>query len=187
VICEAGEDLMKLMVRPIAWAVMALGLFGLLGLAACGDDDDDSATDTTETTAAETTEPADATTTTEAAAPAEGDATVATAESDLGTILVDGEGRTLYLFMPDAQGASTCTDSCLATWPALAGPATAGSGVDQALLATVNRPDDGSAQVTYNGWPLYYFASDAAPGDTNGQGVGDIWYVVDPSGNAITG
>ena len=172
---------MRFTARPIAMAAMALGLFGLLGLAACGDDDDDSATTstTTETTEAETT------TTTEAA-PAEGASTVATADTDLGTILVDGEGRTLYLFMPDAQGASTCLDSCATTWPPLAGPATAGDGVDQALISTADRPD-GAAQVTYNGWPLYHFASDAAAGDTNGQGVGNIWYVVDAGGNAITG
>ncbi len=169
--------------RPIALAAVTLGLFGLLGLAACGDDDDDS---TTATSAADTTEPADTTESTEAAAPAAGASTVATADTDLGTILVDGEGRTVYLFMPDAQGTSTCVDSCAATWPALPGPATAGVGVDGALLDTADRPDDGSAQVTYNGWPLYHFASDAAPGDTNGQGIGDIWFVVDPSGNAVT-
>jgi predicted lipoprotein with Yx(FWY)xxD motif len=174
---------MRFTARPIALTAMALGLFGLLGLAACGDDDD-SATDTTSTTT-ETTEAAE-TTTTEDAAPAESASTVATADTDLGTILVDGEGRTLYLFMPDAQGASMCLDSCATTWPPLAGPATAGDGVDQALLSTTDRPD-GSAQVTYNGWPLYHFASDAAAGDTNGQGVGTIWYVVDASGNAITG
>ena len=85
---------------------------------------------------------------------------MATADTDLGTILVDGEGRTLYLFMPDAQGASMCLDSCATTWPPLAGPATAGDGVDEALLSTADRPD-GAAQVTYNGWPLYHFASDA--------------------------
>jgi predicted lipoprotein with Yx(FWY)xxD motif len=175
---------MRFTARPIALTAMALGLFGLLGLAACGDDDDDSATDTTSTTT-ETTEAAE-TTTTEDAAPAEGASTVATADIDLGTILVDGEGRTLYLFMPDAQGASMCLDSCATTWPPLAGPATAGDGIDQALLSTTDRPD-GSAQVTYNGWPLYHFASDAVAGDTNGQGVGTIWYVVDASGNAITG
>jgi predicted lipoprotein with Yx(FWY)xxD motif len=175
---------MRFTARPIAVTAMALGLFGLLGLAACGDDDDDSATDTTTT---ETTEAADDTTTsTEAAAPAEGASTVATADTDLGTILVDADGMTLYLFMPDAQGASQCVDSCATTWPPLAGPATAGDGVDEALLSTADRPD-GSAQVTYNGWPLYHFASDAAAGDTNGQGVGNIWYVVDASGNAITG
>ena len=108
-----------------------------------------------------------------------------TAEGDLGTFLVDGEGMTLYVFMPDAQGPSTCEDDCLAAWPALAGPATAGEGADESMLGTAARPDDGSEQVTYNGWPLYYFAQDAAPGDVNGQGVGDVWYVVDPTGNAI--
>ena len=89
------------------------------------------------------------------------------------------------MFVPDAQGPSTCADDCLAAWPALTGPATAGEGVDAALLGTAPRPDDGSEQVTYNGWPLYYFAQDAAPGDVNGQGVGDIWYVVDPTGTPI--
>ena len=108
-----------------------------------------------------------------------------TAESDLGTILVDGDGLTLYLFVPDDQGPSTCEGDCLAAWPALAGPATAGEGADEALLGTAARADDGTDQVTYNGWPLYYFAQDSAPGDVNGQGVGDNWYVVDPTGNAI--
>ena len=108
-----------------------------------------------------------------------------TTEGDLGTFLVDGEGMTLYVFMPDAQGPSTCEDDCLAAWPALAGPATAGEGADESLLGTAARPDDGSEQVTYNGWPLYYFAQDAAPGDVNGQGLNDVWYVVDPTGNAI--
>ena len=168
----------------IALAAVTLGLFGLLGLAGCGDDDDDS---TTDTSATDTTEPADTTESTEAAAPAEGASTLATADTDLGTILVDAEGRTLYLFMPDTQGDSTCVDSCAATWPPLAGPATVGDGVDEALVGTADRPDDGSAQVTYNGWPLYYFASDAAPGDTNGQGVGDVWFAVDASGNAVSG
>ena len=174
---------MRFTSRPIALAAVTFGLFGLVGLAACGDDDDDS---TTNTSAADTTEPADTTTSTEAAAPAEGASSVATADTDLGTILVDGEGRTLYLFMPDAQGASMCVDTCATTWPALTGPATAGAGVDETLLGTADRPDDGSAQVTYNGWPLYHFASDAAPGDTNGQGIGDIWFVVDANGNAVS-
>jgi predicted lipoprotein with Yx(FWY)xxD motif len=165
----------------------ALALAGLVGLAACGSDDDSAAdTSTTDTTAApDTTAAADTTTTAEDPA-AEAASTVATADTDLGTILVDGERRTLYLFMPDAQGASTCVDSCAATWPALPGPA-AGDGVDEALLGTADRPDDGSAQATFNSWPLYYFASDAAPGDTNGQGVGDVWYVVDAEGNPVTG
>ena len=110
---------------------------------------------------------------------------MATAENELGTILVDGDGLTLYMFAPDAQGPSQCEDDCLAAWPSLTGPATAGEGVDEALLGTAARPDDGTEQVTYNGWPLYYFAQDSAPGDVNGQGSNDVWFVVDPTGTPI--
>ncbi len=92
---------------------------------------------------------------------------------------------TLYLFVPDAQGETTCTGDCLSNWPALIGPATAGEGADEAMLGTTPRPEDGAEQVTYNGWPLYYFGGDTAPGDVNGQGVGDNWYVVDATGTAI--
>jgi predicted lipoprotein with Yx(FWY)xxD motif len=106
------------------------------------------------------------------------------ASSDLGDIIVDDAGNTLYLFVPDAQGASTCYDDCEANWPVVGEVTDVGDGVDAALLATSERTN-GDVQATYNGWPLYYFANDAAPGDTNGQGVGDVWYVVDASGNAI--
>jgi predicted lipoprotein with Yx(FWY)xxD motif len=91
---------------------------------------------------------------------------------------------TLYVFVPDDAGPSTCEGDCLAAWPALAGPATAGDGVDAALLGTAPGTD-GTEQATYNGWPLYHFAQDEAPGDVNGQGVGDKWYVVDTSGAMI--
>ena len=168
---------------------IALTAFAVLGLvaAACGDDDDDGATDTTTAAAATSGDTATATSAAEAegSAPAAGGSTLATAESDLGTILVDGEGLTLYLFMPDEQGPSTCEGDCLAAWPAFVGPATAGDGVDESLLATAACPDDGSEQVTYNGWPLYYFAQDSAPGDVNGQESNDVWYVVSPEGEAI--
>ena len=62
---------------------------------------------------------------------------------------------------------------------------TAGEGADESLLGTTER-DDGEMQVTYDGHPLYTFASDTAPGDTNGQGVGEVWYVVDATGKAVT-
>ena len=167
---------------------------------ACGDDDDTSDATTpvvpaateaptaTEAPAPAATEaPAPAATEAPGAteAPAAGGETVMTAETDLGTILVDGQGHTLYMFMPDNQGASTCTGDCLGAWPALLGPATAGEGVDESLLGTATRPDDGTEQVTYDGWPLYYFAQDAAPGDTFGQAVNDVWYVVDPAGAPV--
>ncbi len=94
----------------------------------------------------------------------------------------------LYLFTNDTQdsGTSTCTGECLAEWPALtteADPA-AGDGADATLLGTITR-DDGSTQVTYNGWPLYYFADDTAAGDTNGQGLEGVWFLVSPAGEAI--
>lgn len=112
-------------------------------------------------------------------------ATVAVADSDLGPILVDGQGITLYLFTSDTPGEpSTCADDCAAAWPALTGPVTAGDGVDAALIGTVTN-EDGSEQATYNGWPLYYFASDSGPGATTGQGVGGVWWVIDAEGNAI--
>jgi predicted lipoprotein with Yx(FWY)xxD motif len=102
--------------------------------------------------------------------------------SQVGAILTDGDGNTLYIFEPDAQGESVCYDQCEAAWPPLVEEAAAGDGVS--LLGTTERTD-GSVQVTYNGWPLYYFANDAAPGDTNGQGINDVWWVADAEGNAV--
>jgi predicted lipoprotein with Yx(FWY)xxD motif len=111
-------------------------------------------------------------------------ATVALVESGLGGILVDGDGNTLYLFVPDAQGPSVCNDGCAEAWPPFIGETVASDGVDAALLGVATR-DDGSEQATYNDWPLYYFANDAAAGDTNGQGVNEVWYVLDASGDGI--
>lgn len=110
--------------------------------------------------------------------------TLALASSDLGDIVTDAEGFSLYVFQPDEQGDSTCYDSCAASWPPLVGAVSAGDGIDAALIGSSERTD-GSLQVTYNGWPLYYFAADAAPGDTNGQLVGDVWFVIGPDGNPI--
>jgi uncharacterized protein (TIGR02246 family) len=103
-----------------------------------------------------------------------------------GEYLVDGEGRSLYLFVNDDQGESVCYDQCAVNWPPLltTEDAEAGEGVDSDLLGTTER-QDGSLQVTYNDWPLYYFVNDAEPGDTNGQGVGEVWYLVSPDGEAI--
>jgi predicted lipoprotein with Yx(FWY)xxD motif len=145
--------------------------------AACGDDDDDSTATDGQEAAATTTTAAD---TTSAAAEL-----VEVVDSDLGEILAS-EGRTLYAFLPDAGGAPTCYGDCAATWPPLLADAevTVGEGLDASSFATVAR-DDGGEQVTVDGWPLYFFANDAAPGDTNGQGVGERWYVVAPDGTAI--
>jgi predicted lipoprotein with Yx(FWY)xxD motif len=114
------------------------------------------------------------------------EATVTTADTDFGEALVDADGMSLYLFEQDAAGDSTCYDDCEANWPPLLEEdPVAGEGADEALLGTAGR-DDGSAQVTYDGWPLYYWAGDDAPGDTAGQGVGDVWWLVAPDGSAIT-
>lgn len=116
---------------------------------------------------------------------ASGETVVATADSEFGTILVDGEGMTLYLFTQDTPNTSNCFDDCLEAWPILEGEPTAGEGVDESLLGSITR-DDGTVQATYNEWPLYYFAQDQAPGDTTGQAVNDVWWVIDTEGAAIT-
>ena len=104
-----------------------------------------------------------------------------------GDILVDGDGMTLYNFDADAQGSeeSACHDDCLANWPPLLAEdePTGGDGVT-AELATFERAD-GDTQVAADGWPLYYFAGDDAPGDANGQGVNDVWWVLAPDGTVL--
>lgn len=109
------------------------------------------------------------------------------ATSDLGEILVDGEGRTLYGFTPDSAGEPTCYEGCAAAWPPLvsAGEITVGEGLDDSAFSTVARTDDAGDQVKVGDWPLYYFASDTAPGQTNGQGVGGKWFVVGADGELI--
>lgn len=155
-------------------------------LGACGDDDDEAAdTDDAAETATGATEEGDSSET-GGDDMASGAATVRVADSDLGEILVDGEGMTLYLFTNDVAGKSNCSGGCATTWPPLIadGDLEAGDGVDESGLATIDR-DDGTKQVAYNGVPLYYYAPDEAPGDTKGQGVGGVWYVLGPDGKAI--
>jgi predicted lipoprotein with Yx(FWY)xxD motif len=118
-------------------------------------------------------------------------ATVSATSTMLGTILVDGSGRTLYLFAKDQPNQSACAGACAAAWPVdqTSGTPKAGSGVKASLLGTITR-SDGSTQVTYNKHPLYYFARDSGAGQQNGQGVdafGAKWFVVTPAGGAATG
>jgi predicted lipoprotein with Yx(FWY)xxD motif len=109
-----------------------------------------------------------------------------------GEYLTDGQGRSLYMFEADQQGGpSTCYDACVSAWPPLTvepgQTANAGAQVDASLLSTIERKD-GTLQVTYNGWPLYYFSKDQQPGDTLGQdvhGFGGGWYLLAPSGEII--
>ncbi len=109
-----------------------------------------------------------------------GAAVVKAGNSSLGTVLTDGNGMTLYVFTADSVNSSTCSGGCAGTWPPLltSGAVTAGAGVS-GTLGTINR-SDGTMQVTYNGLPLYRYASDSAPGDVKGQGVGNKWYAATP-------
>jgi predicted lipoprotein with Yx(FWY)xxD motif len=119
------------------------------------------------------------------ASSAAGGVTLEIATTDLGDVVVDGEGRTLYGFTPDeGQAAPTCNDSCAETWPPVTGEATAGAGIDDSKISTTTRAD-GSTQVKYGEFPLYWFSGDSAAGDTNGQGIGEKWFVVDADGELI--
>ncbi|UGY90302.1 hypothetical protein [Streptomyces gobiensis] len=107
-------------------------------------------------------------------------------QSDVGRILADQSGRTLYGFTKDKDGASNCDADCIAVWPALISPAevAAGEGVEKSLLRQTEQ-GEGVIQATYGEWPLYYYVADAKPGDINGQGVDDEWFVVAPDGKLI--
>jgi predicted lipoprotein with Yx(FWY)xxD motif len=124
-----------------------------------------------------------------AKAPRDSRAKVALAGSALGKILVDGKGRTLYLFEADKGAVSMCSGACATAWPPLttSGQTIAGSGVSVSKLGTTKRAD-GTTEVTYNGHPLYTFAGDRAPGQTVGQGsdgFGAEWYVLSAGGDKI--
>lgn len=112
------------------------------------------------------------------------DTTVATKDdSKLGTYLTDPEGMTLYIFLKDEPGSgkSVCNDKCAENWPAFtAGDPLALPEDVSGELTQITR-DDGTKQVAYNGWPLYYFAKDTKAGDTNGQDIGEVWYVAGPA------
>jgi predicted lipoprotein with Yx(FWY)xxD motif len=115
--------------------------------------------------------------------------TVKTAKSKFGKIIVDGKGRTLYLFEKDRRGHSACSGGCAAYWPPLMTTAkpVAGAGVKKSLLGTIRR-SNGKKQVTYNGHPLYRFVQDTRAGQTKGQDThffGGGWYVISPSGKKI--
>jgi predicted lipoprotein with Yx(FWY)xxD motif len=116
-------------------------------------------------------------------------ATVALGKLNVGNALVDGQGRTLYLFEADKGPTSTCGGACASLWPPAkaSGKPTAGPGVDAAKLGTTRR-GDGTLEVTYNGHPLYRYAPDTKAGDATGQGLnqfGAKWYVLAASGSKI--
>ncbi|MEX0863657.1 MAG: hypothetical protein WD269_02135 [Acidimicrobiia bacterium] len=159
------------MLRRGTTALMAAGL---LVVSACAGGDDGGGT----TAPQGTTGPG-------SSAPAGGDG-VTTANTDLGTILVDPDGRTMYVFTQDTEGESTCYDDCAALWPSVPADAPIGSGLDASLFGSTTRTD-GASQLTLDGQPLYIYTPDTAPGDTLGQGFGGVWFVVGADGAMIGG
>jgi predicted lipoprotein with Yx(FWY)xxD motif len=166
--------------RACAVALVVLAAFGS---GACGDEGGESEPPYVEpsvptATGSPTEEPT-----------AAGAASLATGTDDeLGEFLVDNDGMTLYLFTADTDGTSTCYDQCATLWPPLltdSEDVAAAGAVDASLIGTVER-NDGTMQVTYKEQPLYYYADDAEPGETDGQGLNEAWYVVAPDGSAIT-
>ena len=117
--------------------------------------------------------------------------TINVVKTGLGNVLVDSQGRTIYLFKKDNGTTSACSGVCAIDWPPVRahGKPTVGDGANASMAATITR-SDGAPQVTYNGHPLYLYEGDRKPGDTNGQGVaafGATWYALTAAGNQVSG
>jgi predicted lipoprotein with Yx(FWY)xxD motif len=106
------------------------------------------------------------------------DPSVASREG-LGRVLVDGAGRTLYVFKKDQPGKSACLGDCVARWPVYLAEGAPAAGLKPEDFGTITR-SDGKRQTTYKGMPLYHFAADQAPGDAKGQGMKDVWFAAVP-------
>jgi len=147
-------------------AFLGLLASAAIGAAACGSSNTDA------------TQPAYAT-------PAPPAPSVKLADTSLGKVLVDSEGRTLYAFTKDANGTPTCVDACAKAWPAatVSGQPIAGAGI-AATIQSIAAPTGGS-MIVAGKWPLYRFAGDAGPGDVNGQGTAGVWFAVAPDGTLI--
>ncbi|GAB3952175.1 lipoprotein [Kribbella albertanoniae] len=147
----------------VAGVVGAIVL-GLGALTACGDDTSAGSNPSTSTS--------------------QSAAQLKTADSGLGKILVDGNGRTVYVFDKDTAGKSNCEGDCLAKWPAVAAGDTTPT-LEGVEVSTITR-SDGSKQLAVGGLPVYLFAGDSKAGETKGQAVGGVWWVVGPDGKKIT-
>jgi predicted lipoprotein with Yx(FWY)xxD motif len=174
--------------RPIIGATVFAGL--LLVAAGCGGSSNSSTTATTAATTPATaaTTPATAAPTTAAPSTAGATLSVATNAKVGQSILVDGNGKTVYMYVPDGNSTTTKVPTSIkANWPAvtITGPPKAGTGVDASKLA-VQTQADGTQQVSYAGHLLYNFSGDSAAGTANGQGLGSVWYVLSPAGNQIS-
>jgi predicted lipoprotein with Yx(FWY)xxD motif len=164
---------------PVRCRLLSGLAIAALVLAACGDDSDDTETEAADEVPEDT---ADDTPDTEAEPEGE---TVQTVSSDLGEILADDEGFSLYGFTQDSDGVSSCYDDCAETWPPLTVDGEElPEDLDPSVFSTSERTD-GTFQVVAGDWPLYRFQGDAEPGDTNGQGVADVWFVVTPEGELV--
>jgi predicted lipoprotein with Yx(FWY)xxD motif len=179
--------------RMSAPAKLATGVGGAVGVAllaaACS-----SAGSSSSTPAASSSAPASASA--PSSAPASGGASasgatvIKTASSSGGTVLTDGSGRAVYLWVKDSGGMSACTGACAGAWPPVTttGTATVSGSAKASDLGTITR-SDGSKQVTYDGHPLYYFSGDSGPGTATGQGsdgFGAKWWLVAPTGSDVT-
>jgi predicted lipoprotein with Yx(FWY)xxD motif len=156
-----------------------LTVIGALVIAGCGGGSSSSSSSGTEAGGGETAN----------ATSSEGGGTVSGGEVEgLGSVLVDAEGMTVYLFTPDEGTESTCDGECEAIWPPVVaeGKPTAGEGALSTALGTTKRKD-GTMQVTYEGHPLYTFSGDKAAGEANGQEIEGIWFALDESGNEVKG
>jgi predicted lipoprotein with Yx(FWY)xxD motif len=154
------------MMKPLP--VLAASLTALVAVAGCGGGSSNS--------------------TSTAAATSGGAATIDVAKNaQLGQILTDSKGDTVYVFAKDTNGKSACNGGCAGVWPPVttSGTPKAGTGVTASKLGTTKR-SDGSTQVTYADRPLYTYTADTSPGDTTGNGVnlyGALWYAVQPNGS----
>jgi predicted lipoprotein with Yx(FWY)xxD motif len=106
----------------------------------------------------------------------------------LGMYIVDGEGKSLYLFTEDEDDASSCSGDCAEAWPPFLIDAGLTPEVRDGVTGTVGviERDDGGLQVTYEKQPLYYFSGDSEPGDTTGHGSNEVWYLVSPEGDSVS-
>lgn len=158
--------------RKLAAALLAAGMF----LAACGSSDE-AATPAADAPAASSDDSSDS---------AAGAVSIGTGSTDAGDVLVNDAGLSLYGFLPDEGGIATCGGGCAQAWPPILLPsADLPDGLDASLFSVTDAADGGS-QLVANGWPLYLFAGDAAPGDITGQGSGGNWFLIAPDGSLIT-
>lgn len=176
--------------QAFAWPIVAFAGASMF-LAACG-----SSSKTTSTPPTSAVAPAGSATTSGGSGASTASETVSAANvAGVGSVLVNGSGRTLYVLATEKGGKITCTTTggCTTIWPPMVLPsgmshAIAGNGVQASLLGTVTGPA-GDTRVTYGGWPLYTFSTDTGSGQAQGQGVKDaygLWWAISPSGNPVT-